>query len=199
MDAAWIILGSGPGAVDGYKDARGWGPSTVATCNGGLMIEPRPDVLWATDHRACRKYWDQIQKASDSGAHVITTAYAIQRNDRLEAVCSELVSYSHAKVRSWERGKLVNFTTSGGMLTQYAVNHGAEVVHLVGMGGYASGPDGRSVDYYNGDLGNGGHAHTMRFYGPGMQSLFNNAKDVRFVFWGKPNYPWSGDNVEVLE
>lgn len=201
MNDPWLILGSGPTAADDYRRVRPTLPpdTIVATCNAGIRIEPDPSIYWITDSQAAVLYEKEMLSAHVRGIYIITSLTACKHRPILRTIASEVLDYSTAKVKVWKPGTLCNCRTSGGLLVQLAVIRGAEEVHLIGMGGYATVPGAAVQDYFDGRTGKPSHEDVMRFYGPMMQSVFNQCGWTRFVFHGRPNWPWSGENVEIEE
>lgn len=192
----WLILGSGLGA-NGFYCALRDQADVVATCNAGLDNEPAPDVYWLTDSYAVRQYIALARSARENGAYIFTSLESLKYNPQMEDIAHEVLDYDLHHLKVWTPGQLCNGRTSGCFLVQIAVNSGAERVILIGMTGYRSGPGGIVQDYDDGRPGQERHKSTMSFYGPMMQSIFDQSPHVQFDLYGDPAWPWAAPNLNV--
>jgi len=199
----WIVLGSGIGAAAAYRSlmldlahAGTW--PIVATCNAGIHDEPAPTIYWLTDPVACENHRRAAVQALAHGSRVLTSIHTLKHAPWMARIATDLLIYDTQWRQSWAPGHLCNGRTSGGFLVQVAAMHAASKIHLVGMTGYRSGPGKLVRDYDDGRNGLAMHDRTMAFYGPMMQSVFDQSPEIRFVFHGRPSYGWSGPNVQIL-
>lgn len=193
----WLVLGSGPGAREHYERAREQ-CGVVATCGTGIEIEPSPDYYWMTDTLSAILNGSAAIHARDQhGTQIITGVHTMERVPGLGPYVDHIVRYSTQHETEWTPGEYHNGRTSGCFLVQWAVNHGAREVHLVGMGGYRSSEGQITVDYDNGKRGVAEYEQVMRSYAPMMRSIVRQSPKVRFVFHGRPNYECEGTNVEI--
>lgn len=90
----------------------------------------------------------------------------------------------------WEHGMYCQ-SNAGILALQWAVNHGATEVHMVGMEGYTGG-----IDYFTGEKGNDKSAMYFRqTFWPHTQRIVDKCPDIQFITYGKMNYPLKGNNV----
>ncbi len=195
----WLILGAGVRAVTDYLLAkqRNKNIDVVATANSGIIIEPNPSFVWLSDAKAIDIYYQPVADAVDRGSRLLTIADAVLKRPFVEASAYSIFNYPLTEQTEWTPGLMVNGKTSGCALVQFAVNHGAEKVILVGMSGYKSGGGHTHKDYFHGKAGSVNNDKTMRGYGPVLQSVIDQCPDVIFEFYGKPNYDWKGENVAI--
>ncbi len=202
----WIVLGSGIGAEADYR--RLCAPESglcdyheafVLTCNNGIAIEPAPTVYWLTDPKAVELHIDQARDAKRRGARIATSVTTLRLRPDFAPLVDDLYMYRTTWLTQWTPGRLCNGRTSGCFLTQLAAIHRASAVHLVGMSGYRSSARQIVRDYDDGRDGLDMHEMTMAYYGPMMQSVFDQSPHTRFIFHGRPNWPWAGSNVDILE
>jgi hypothetical protein len=194
----WLILGSSPSAAAYYPEAKAVA-DVICTANNGLVIEPMPDLYWLTDSVAVRRYGDLAREAVARGSHLVTSTLGLKHNAMLGEIAETVLKYDYLPRRHWMRGTLCNGRTSGGLLAQLAILNGASRVLMVGMEGYRSGHGETRVDYFDGRDGSAHHDETMAFYGPLLQSVIDQTPTVEWVWYGRPNYPWSGPNVRIVE
>lgn len=193
-----LVLGSSMGVVEHYRAARARADQ-VWTCNAGVQCEARPDLYWLTDPQAAEQWIGAAARLASTGAHVLTSPLTVGYYAPIGDWATAFVAYDHRHERRWTPGRLCNGRTSGCFLAQLAVIGKAAEVHLVGMAGYRSRPGRVVCDYADGRAGLEKHARVMRFYGPMLQSLIDQSRRVRFVFYGLPNWDWHGPNVQVLQ
>lgn len=198
---AWIICGAGPDAREMLATVRGRYPSaTTITTNQGIELFPapdRPDVYFLTDSCGCRLYHDQAMDAQRRGSRMVTLRREIgPLKDRGLESFDEFVPAGSAKVcNQFVRGMYTAGLT-GLLCLQYAINHGAKQVHMVGMNGYIG---GSGVDYFESDgpanLGITKRSHTENIIVPFTQSAIDSCPDVEFIVYGRLNYNVSGANA----
>ncbi len=92
--------------------------------------------------------------------------------------------------KAWEPG-LYCQAVAGILALQYAVNHGATEVHMVGMEGYTGG-----VDYFTGKRGaERGAKYFREAWAPHTQRIVDKCPEIQFFVYGNPTYPLEGNNV----
>ncbi len=192
-------MGSGPRAACDYPFAVAADVDVIATCNGGLVIEPNPSWLWLTDTLAVKIYMDAARAAIAQGSQLITGMATVARIPEIGRLAAQIMNYDLTQKKDWIPGLLVNGRTSGCFLVQHAVNCGADQVHLVGISGYKSGKGQAVVDHFDGETVGSINGETMDYYGPMLQSVMDQSPGVQFVFYGEPEYPWAGKNVSVVD
>ena len=106
------------------------------------------------------------------------------------------VSDASSHPGTFRQGEYASCGLSGLMCLQYALNHEATDVHLVGMEGY-----GESGHYFNGNQDCGPEKSvpfTENLIQPFVQSCIDACPDVTFHFYGQLNYKVSGENVRWI-
>jgi len=200
---AWIVVGGGPDAREMLNLARRRCPTArIITTNGGIgLFEPPdvPDVYYLNDQEACRVYHDRAVWMQRHGTRLATlrrvpSAMASRRVDGFD----EFLPGGQVQ-NQFSRGGYSG-GLSGLVCLEYAVNHGARRVHLVGMGGYAGQDEG---DHFSGYATPGGdperkRRHTREIIGPFTQAVVDACQEVEFIFYGRLNYRVTGRNVERI-
>ena len=101
------------------------------------------------------------------------------------------------------RGEYTDAGFTGLFCLQYAINHGATHVAMVGMEGYRSEHGNPCNENFHDPKHRGrvcgrgtmGRRHTERIIGPFTQSCIDTCPDIRFIFYGNPTYKLSGFNL----
>jgi N-acylneuraminate cytidylyltransferase len=196
----WIVAGASPSAREGFAAARAAYPmATTITTNGGQgLFDPpdRPDHYILFDSEACVKHREHAKAFAAHGSRTITLHRDSQRALVTRGVhwFDEFLPLNgHDHPGRFSQGKYASCGLSGLMCLQYALNHGAQGVHLVGMEGYAD-----SGHYFD-DQADQGPEKSRRFtrtlIEPFVQSCIDACPDVEFTFYGQLNYRVSGSNV----
>lgn len=212
----WAVIGGGPSAPE-YFDAALRCADTWITCNSGWQLfaahrgqaglyadqllggRVLPHVYYLRDERAWQLHGRAVAFMRDFGVRVVTLqrasasrwAAAIDGRDEVLALAT-----SGAQDDCFVQGKWVHPRLSGLFILQYALNHGARRVILVGLDGYASKPKRIVPDGFDGRAGNaGGQELTAQWIRPFTQSCVEARADARFVVCGRPRYRIEGPNV----
>jgi CMP-N-acetylneuraminic acid synthetase len=196
----WIVAGASPSAREGFAAARAAYPTaTTITTNGGQgLFEPpaRPDHYLIFDSIACTKHREHAEVFAAHGTRTITLHRDSRRAlvDRGVHWFDEFLPVNGAEHPGrFRQGSYASCGLSGLMCLQYALNHGAQGVHLVGMEGYAD-----SGHYFD-DQADQGPEKSSRFtrtlIEPFVQSCIDACPDVQFTFYGDLNYRVSGSNA----
>ena len=198
---SWIVLGAGPDAREMLRLARARYPhSQIITTNEGieLFADPDfPDVYVLNDQVASRTYADRAKAIQKRGCRLVTLRRDPQAM-RLRGVdhCDEFLPFVSGRLHvpgSYCGG------LSGLLCLQYALNHGAKSVHLVGMNGYTGKRGGDYFDEHEPDnKGRKRAMHTESIIQPFTQSAVDVCPDVGFVFYGQLNYSVAGQNVRRM-
>jgi len=189
-------------AGDAQPGAPALPDGRIITTNGGIgLFEPPdvPDVYYLNDREACRVYHDRAVWMQRHGTRLATlrrvpSAMASRRVDGFD----EFLTGGQVQ-NQFSRGGYSG-GLSGLVCLEYAVNHGARRVHLVGMGGYAGQDEG---DHFSGYATPGGdperkRRHTREIIGPFTQAVVDACQEVEFIFYGRLNYRVTGRNVERI-
>jgi len=195
----WIVIGSSSSAPEWLPVVRARYPSaTVITTNAsGLLFDPpdRPDYYFLSDHVACDLYGQLAQDLSARGTRTIT------RKRALSAMKTRGVEWFDEFIQDdrevagavFQPGQYSGPGLSGLFCMQYALNHHACGVHLIGFEGY-----GDRAHYWDrpAELAhNKSTAYTEQYIRPFVQSAADTCPDVTFHFYGDLNYRISGENV----
>lgn len=200
---SWIVLGAGPDAVEMLALARRRCPTArIVTTNGGINLFRPPDVpevYFLTDQMGCHIYHDPARLMQRHGTRLVTLkrSESSLKSRRVDHFDEFLPGgpIQNQFVRGGYSGGL-----SGLLCLEYAVNHGAKRVHLVGMNGYA-GVEGS--DYFDGhetplNPPDKRLRHTREIVEPFTQAVVDACPDVEFVFYGRINYRVAGANVQRI-
>lgn len=217
-DRTWLIVGSSPDAGDHFDVllplAGVW-----MTCNAGWQLFLTHDTyqgIWADRLKGGRllpdHYWisDPVAAAAARRAIAMMAARGtrIITADRADFVVKSLglPVEPHERVKlgappeqpAYTPGKPIHPTLSGLICLQYALDHGASRVILVGMSGYRSKESEIVTDSFDGRKGKaGGSDQTQYCIRPFIQSAINALPHVQFVVVGKLAYTLTGPNVSV--
>lgn len=196
----WIVIGSAPSTPEWLSVVRARYPRavTITTNAGGKLFEPpdRPDYYFLSDSNGCEEYGELVQALASRGTRTIT------RKRAESALKGRGVEWFDEFIKDERPGTMLEFRPghycdsglSGLFCLQYAVNHGACGVHLVGFEGYGDGQhwwDKPGVPAKNKNT-----AFTEKYIRPFVQSVVNACPEVTFHFYGDLNYPISGRNVQ---
>jgi hypothetical protein len=170
----WMVLGTGPSAESWFAKVLPKATHT-ATCNAGINMLPNPDVYAVCESAAFPAYRDQYMRAKAQGTKLIT----IDRVYPSEQEGFEVLQVQGPKeyeVGSWEKGVYRHGLTTGSFLVQYAANHGADVIHLLGFDGYPT------------SAGPGQVIKTAYYQGPLFYRMVEACPEIEFIFYGRPRY-----------
>jgi hypothetical protein len=201
----WIVLGGSPKAKLYFDDVIAKHPNaTTITCNCGLHLffshiagPIYPDHYWISDLAACEIYSRFMNAAQERGTQIWTA-------DRNEYGLSAR-GLKHAdhylplpEQAEYTRGRYYHSKLSGTIITQIAINSGAEHVIWLGHDGYRSTPNNRVPDTFDGRMGTpNGWSNTCNIIAPFMNAVAEACPDVQFDYYGKPNYALEQPNVNV--
>lgn len=202
----WIVLGSSPSAARDFPlalhaAARAGEMPIVATANAGIELAPVPDYYWISDPVAVAMFIVAARRAVSAGTRVITNPPGYASCPVLREIGAEIVPGADmAHSRGWYRGLYLNARTSGSWLTQFAVNHGARHISLVGMEGYRSSPQrGSVVDYFDGRTGSPRLSRVMETYANIMREIVTASPQTTFELYGDMTYELKGANVRLAQ
>ena len=188
----WMVLGASPSAPDNYRR-----PDVDIVAAAGDSIQLcRPDYYFIGEERSLDLYVEERAAARAAGTKVVVAEPLLKRlaernidfpHDEVIEYCPG--NYMHAW-RIWIPGRYARMC-AGGLAFQWAANHGATEIHMVGMEGYTG-----QVDYFTGQHGNAkGPRMTEEAYGPLMQRVADKLPQVQFIMYGTPRYQFEGRNV----
>ncbi|MHC4176682.1 MAG: hypothetical protein ACYSWU_04200 [Planctomycetota bacterium] len=201
----WIVVGSSPSAAEWLPVVRERYPDAVTmTTNRGInLFEDTPDIYYFGDERVLfpetfEEYRETARRLKQEGAHTVGLL-------RLPEVMTEwdvewIDDKLTVRIGSWRpwkfvKGKYTAVSLSGLFCLQYAVNQGAEGVHLVGMEGY--GDEGHYFDGGRDSQVAKDLQRTTEVIGPFTQALVKACPEVQFTFYGQLNYTVAGANVTL--
>lgn len=208
LSPIWLVCGSGPSARRGMIEAlEEFHPQITITCNGGhRLFDARtgldaPTFYFITDMKACEMYAADsvyLQRRYDTMVMTLARNASGQAARGLSHADQFVTLDRAAPAGEHTPGKIAGHPLSGLYMLDIALNRGARTVLIVGFDGYASGPEGAVVDYFDGRHGKvGGASHnliTERY----LETAVERRPDVRFVVYGSPRYRVPG-RVEMRE
>ena len=195
-----MVLGASPSAPEFHKVPN---VDVVASAGDGILLQ-RPDYYILTEEVSLRRYHDERYEARALGTKVIIRdglreVFRTKMGSSFDFPCdgyiSDFTSGSYQRShKCYTPGKYAH-SCAGCLALQWAVNHGATEVHMVGMEGYTGG-----IDYFNGNQGNDKSARvTQSNYGPLVQRITETHPDVQFTAYGDLKYSLTGDNVSLVQ
>jgi hypothetical protein len=200
----WLVVGSGPSATTMMELARKHPYVQSITANAGIDLLPDPDYYLIYETEAAKLFADYVPFLRHKHGTSLVATKGMGKKKSLrsnlarldpEYVIEVAITKSHGGVH-YHRGRYTAGSFTGSIMVQFALEHGARTVMIVGMEGYKGGKH----DTFDGRSGNALHAQmTKTIYGPMMQLMVNAWPEVEFVFFGKPNYAIAGDNVIVID
>jgi hypothetical protein len=189
-----MVLGSGPSAPDALPRALAE-TRNILTTNSGYMLLSGPKELpryyWMSDIVAMQRHRKVASAMQEDGTKIVTGVHSVEKVRRHGIEPDVVIPISiSAESPVFVRGKYTNARTSGGILTQIAVNLlAATRVLLVGMDGYRSSPQRVVVDTFDGVRGKPGLWDvTQNWQKPMLWSICSACPAVEFVWCGHPNY-----------
>jgi len=204
----WLVVGSSPSADEYARLCRARYPmaATIATNSGGRLFPQGPDYYYVNalvfgDDKVDNKYLADCKRYKAQGTRLIT----IKRNTKAQVRrgtdwFDEFITMDGPGA-TWQFkiGHYSDWSMSGLMIVQYALNMGAERVHLVGHEGYRSSEGNPQFDHFDGFPGPAnGHHCTHNLIKPAMQAMVDACPWVEFYFYGAMNYEVKGDNVNFI-
>lgn len=210
-EATWIVVGSSPGVEEIFDATLAAYPgATTITCNAGVNLffacapeRVAPDYYWLSDFKACGSYRRAARTARAMGTRVVSF-----HRDSEQALAERGITRDDLLIRVDEPQGLPRFTPgkyvmsglSGTLCVQFALNHGASRVVLIGHDGYRSSTNGLVVDNFDGRTGKpGSWEHNERFIRPLLQSCIQTCPGVEFIQYGKPLYALEGPNYRLAK
>ncbi len=200
----WLVVGSGPSATAMIEVVRNAPYTQSITANAGVDLLPDPDYYLIYESEAAKQFAKYVPMLRERhGTSLVATKPRGSKKSlrsQLAALDPEYVievaiTKSHGGVH-YHRGRYTAGSFTGSLMVQFALEHGALTVLIVGMEGYKGG----KIDTFDGRAGLPLHARmTKEIYGPMMQLVVNAWPETTFVFFGKPNYTIAGDNVIVID
>ncbi len=203
----WLAVGSSPGAVAWLSHVMELpavrGAHTITT-NRGIELfadDSPPDVYFLggellTEGEQFAKQREAGRRIKDMGSRVVGLARTPEIN--AEWGIDWLDEFIIIDVGCWKPWKFIrgHYTAchlSGLFCLQYAVNHGAKNVHLVGMEGYGS--SGHYFDGSEDSVAANDKDLTVGHIEPFTQAVVKACPKVEFTFYGNLEYAIHGDNV----
>lgn len=180
----WIVVGSSPGVSEAHAISGRIPWAKVITTNAGYLSLARfPDVYFLSDPVACELHGHDAARMQASGTRLVTLRREPRaiRSRGLEGFDEFFSVSGPGQDPKFIPGKYAQCALSGLFCLQYALNHGARRIHLVGMEGYTETSHGLNM---------------RRLYcGPFTQSCVDACPNVEFIVYGTLNYPLRGPNV----
>ena len=196
----WMVLGASPSAPEFHTVPN---VDVVVSAGDGILLQ-RPDYYILTEEVSLRRYHDERHKARALGTKVIIrdglrSVFRDKMGSDFDFPCdgyiSDFTNGSYKHSHKWYVPGKYAHSCAGCLALQWAVNHGAIEVHMVGLEGYTGG-----VDYFNGNQGNDLSARvTQSNYGPLVQRIVETHPDVQFTAYGDLKYSLTGDNVSFVK
>lgn len=193
----WLMVGTSP-SVETTLDRFDGFTGRVITTNGGICI-CSPDVYVGVDGKATPFWSEQILAAKSIGCLLVTL-----HRDSEAALKTRNVDWYDEFIRCGDAphiGGYGRFRFSGPLCLEYACNHGATVVHLVGFDGYRFQGDytteiTRPIAIHEGSKTHG-VAKTADVLKPACEDIARAWNHVRFIQYGSPTFSVEAANWEV--
>lgn len=200
----WMILGASPSAPDYHRVPD---VDVVASAGDAILLR-RPDFFFVVEEESMFRYEKERAFARLLGTKVVIKEDLLgdfMERARKKGVINYEYKYPYDEAipcigkmafeRSWKRWKPGRYVAScaGLLAMQYAVNHNACEIHMIGMQGYSDG-----IDYFNGRRGTkGGARYTRVAYEPLVKKIISLSPNVTFIQYGKPLYRVGGPNYFI--
>jgi len=203
----WMVLGSSPSAPEHHNTPD----VDVSISSGDGILLRSPTYYLIVEESAIWRHPKERQRAQNDGTKVLLTDNLVNsvrgakfqkfldRTSKYMFPYDELVRCNvpirKNSWKSWRRGSYIR-SCSGVVALQYAINHGATDIHMVGMEGYTAleGPQ-----YFNGQPANNkSHRFAQMCHFPLTQRIIAQCPDVSFTTYGRLTYDLFGDNVTHL-
>ncbi len=196
----WMVLGASPSAPEFHMIPD---IDVVASAGDGILLQ-RPDYYFLTEEISLDLFESERFEARMLGTKVVLNGQLRKKirskfGENFVFPCDEYIDeFSDGSyMSSYKRYRPGQYAhaCAGCLALQWAVNHGATEVHMVGMEGYAGG-----VDYFDGRRGNDGSAKaTRQSYRHLIQRIVDTHLDIKFFAYGKLVYSLDGDNVSLIQ
>lgn len=193
-----MVLGASPSAPEYHKEPD---VDAVASAGDAILLR-RPGFYFINEQGALWKHANKLSEARQLGTQVILADHLYQvirqrKGPAYSYPCDMFLKlYPISCYKSWRIWVLGLYVPmcGGGMALQWAINHGATEVHMVGMEGYTGG-----ADYFAGQAGtDDGPAYNKQVYVPFLQRVISQRPQVQFTVYGNPSYELQGDNVTLI-
>lgn len=190
----WMVLGASPSAQE-YKP--------VVDCVAGAgksLLFYRPDYYFIVEVQSLWLHPTELASARAKGTKIVIKKFLIPHViEKLQAEGKYSGDYPHDFAidlkdnwEDWEPGIYVD-SFSGAVALQWAVNHEATEIHLVGCEGYR-GPEYN--DYCDGTKTNKhGKTKSEKEYVPLLQRIVEKCPKIKFFAYGNTTYKLKGENV----
>lgn len=180
----WIVVGSSPGGQYAQRLAGRLPWAMTITTNAAYRwLSSNPHVYFLSDSLGCELHGNDAAMMQVSGTRLVTLrrAQAALHSRGVDRFDEFLPLNGPGENPRFVPGEYAQCALSGLFCLQYALNHGARRIHLIGMEGYTDpGKGTRMLETY---------------CGPFTQSCVDACPSVQFVTYGHLNYPLHGDNV----
>lgn len=203
----WMVLGSSPSAPEHCNTPE----IDFTISSGDGIILRHPDYYFIMEESALWRRVDERYEAQRNGTKIVLSQYLVQLlrgkkyQDFLDRTHQKLFPYNELirfdplsrpeTWKTWRRGNYVA-ACSGVLCLQFAVNHGATEIHMVGMEGYAPG------DVSNYFTGAKCAPRSVRLcsqvYHPLTQRIINKCVDINFYTYGYLVNVLQGKNVTYM-
>jgi len=202
MSNEWIMIGTAPSVERTLERVKRIAPDAITiTTNGGIRVEPLPAFYVLVDQVACEYYKSDARTAFWGGSYLVTLKRdpdALKR--RGVDWFNEFVEIPREKSKP-HRGGYGSFRFSGPFCLEYACNHGARTIHLVGFDGYRFQGDYVHADN-PGRIGpkdpkTEGLLRTKDILEPACNDIARAWSNVQFVQYGEPVFEVDADNWRV--
>ena len=196
MADRWMVLGSSPTAPDHYQTPD---VDVIAVAGDGILLVPGPDYYLISEATALWRREAQMKEARKLGTWVVmgkdmSRAIGKYAGKDYKYPCDEIID-GRLRVYDWKPGHYVR-TCGGGIALQWAVNHGAGEIHLVGLEGYKGKGE---PDYFTGQKGHPNGLKVMEeHYFPMLKAVMTRSPQIQFILYGHPTYRIEADNVTYL-
>jgi hypothetical protein len=180
--------------------------SVIATNSSGRLFPEGPDFYYVNalmfgDEKVDNKYLEDCKRYKAQGTRLVT----VKRSSKAQVMrgtdwFDEFIELTGPGANwQFKIGQFSDWSMSGLFITQYALNMGAEKVHMIGHEGYRSTETEAAFDHFDGAPGpkNGEHC-TNVLIKPAMQAMIDACPFVEFVFYGCMNYTVTGQNVHFI-
>jgi hypothetical protein len=160
----------------------------TATCNDGIHLIPIPDYYAVMENECLAKYKPQYELARKCGTVLLISDRVAGRDQMDMDEVLPVMGPEEYDVDTWGPGIYRQGMTTGSFLVQYAANHGAREIHLVGFDGYhkRAGP----VELIK----------TECYQGPLFARMAEVMPETQFIFYGRPRYAIADlSNVQCME
>ena len=180
--------------------------ATIATNSGGRLFPQGPDFYYVNalmfgDDKVDNRYLDDCKRFKRQGTRLVTVKRSVKALQKRGTDWFDEFLDITGPGATWQFkiGSYSDWSISGLLITQYALNMGAEKVHMIGHEGYRSEEGNPAFDHYDGYAGptNGKHC-TNVLIKPAMQAMIDACPFVEFIFYGCMNYEVKGQNVHHI-